>query len=360
MDPSDLRRIIMEDDKSLVNNDDSTETDFLEKTWREGSKIDKITPEVDENGNMVPKYVVFNPGKNERKTSGYQYMICYGFIEDGPINGSPRVKGNIRTTASFPLGVGKTYSSPEEILQELTTLKITVRRTAGSNEKLVYGTTGPLNHLYPWYKVLTGGSIFSAVKVCRNVDQILLDRPQILRIFFLSITKLTDKGVYMIPKSVLDFRSDNSMAFNLLVYLKIDTDITKAGIRGIVNKEGERITSFMLHIGNFTRRGGKHYSVEYCKRKIDKMKLTFALGTIGGLSLHIRIDGRISKRLQAQVGFQRNICYSLMDINPWLNKLTWNNSCEIHKVTAVIQPSVPKDFMLYEDILIDNTGKILK
>nr|prf matrix protein [Henipavirus hendraense] len=74
----------------------------------------------------------------------------------------------------------------------------------GYNEKFVFGSSGPLHHLLPWKKILTGGSIFNAVKVCRNVDQIQLEKQQSLRIFFLSITKLNDSGIYMIPRTMLE------------------------------------------------------------------------------------------------------------------------------------------------------------
>lgn len=332
---------------------------FSPATWEENGLLTKIEPETDEKGKLVPKYKVYNPGHNERKSGGYQYLICYGFVEDDLSDSPKNTRGKIRTIAALPLGVGKTLSTPEDILSEVCSLRITVRRTAGSTEKIVYGITGPISHLAPWRKMIQNGSIFNANKVTRHVESIPLTLGQRLRVFFLSITKLTDSGVYMIPKSILDFRANNAVSFNLLVTLKIDADISQAGIKGIISEKGEKVVTFMLHVGNFKRKLGKIYSVEYCQRKVDKMMMIFSLGSVGGLSFHIKITGKLSKRLFAQIGFQRNICYSLMDINPWLNKLTWNNTCEIRKVSAVLQPSVPRDFNLYEDVFIDNTGKIL-
>nr|APT69528.1 matrix [Henipavirus hendraense] len=344
------------------NLDDPIEgvSDFSPTSWENGGYLNKVEPEIDKHGSMIPKYKIYTPGANERKFNNYMYMICYGFVEDVERSPESGKRKKIRTIAAYPLGVGKSTSHPQDLLEELCSLKVTVRRTAGATEKIVFGSSGPLHHLLPWKKILTGGSIFNAVKVCRNVDQIQLEKQQSLRIFFLSITKLNDSGIYMIPRTMLEFRRNNAIAFNLLVYLKIDADLAKAGIQGSFDKDGTKVASFMLHLGNFVRRAGKYYSVEYCKRKIDRMKLQFSLGSIGGLSLHIKINGVISKRLFAQMGFQKNLCFSLMDINPWLNRLTWNNSCEISRVAAVLQPSVPREFMIYDDVFIDNTGKILK
>ncbi|AFH96009.1 matrix protein [Ghana virus] len=334
-------------------------TNFMPYTWEFGGSLNKVEPELDENGSMIPKVRVLNPGYNDRKSSGYQYLICYGFVEDIRSESNGDKKPTIRTTASFPLGVGRSDASPENLLDEVCKLSITVRRTSGAEEKIVYGVSGGILYLDPWKKVLKNGAIFTATKVCRNIECVLVDKHQSLRIFFLSITKLTDRGYYTIPRRMLEFRYNNAIALNLLVTLAISTDTTKSGVRGIKNEDGFTLVTFMTHMGNFQRRAGKTYSLEYCSRKVDKMKMKFSLGAIGGLSFHVRIDGVISKRLFAEMGFRRNICYCLIDINPWINKLTWSNTCEIRNVAAVLQPSVPRDFMIYDDVFIDNTGKIL-
>ncbi|UOX72981.1 matrix protein [Jingmen Crocidura shantungensis henipavirus 1] len=334
--------------------------DFNKATWEEGKYLKSIEAEVDKDGFMIPKYRVINPGGNDRKTNGYMYLIAYGFVEDVPDYNSDGKKPIIRTIAAFPFGVGASTSSPEDLLKSACSLDISVRRTAGSTEKIVLGARGTLGELAPWSSVLSNGAIFNAVKICNNVELIQLEKPQRLRIFFLSITLLTDKGIYKVPRTILDFREHNAVSFNLLVSLLLNADLTRAGMKGIVDKDGKRHATFMLHIGNFVRKGKKPYSVEYCKKKVDLMNMVFSLGAVGGLSFHVKFKGKLSKRLIASMGFHRNLCYSLMDINPGLNKLTWNHECEISKVTAVFQPSIPKDFKIYEDVLIDATGKVLK
>ncbi|QRN45787.1 matrix protein [Ruloma virus] len=334
------------------------QADFLPSSWEEGGTLTAFEAEADENGHLIPKVRVINPGWNTRKGSGYMYLILYGIIEEKikKLNG----KREFRTFAAFPLGVGRTTSTPDDLLDACLQLDITVRRTAGSNEKLVYGCANLPILLLPWREVIENGSIFPAMKVCCNVDLILLDVPQKFRPIFLTITKLTDAGYYQVPKTILDFRMQNGVSFNLLVYLKVGADMTGCGVKGIINDEGDKVVTFMLHIGNFQRRNGKQYSLEYCKQKVDRMQLYFSLGAIGGLSFHIYIKGKMSNVLKAQLGYKKNICYSLMDINPALNKVMWKAECQIDKVTAVFQPSVPKEFRFYDDVLIDNTGKILK
>ncbi|AVM86023.1 M protein [Mount Mabu Lophuromys virus 2] len=332
--------------------------DFTKSTWEEGGTLTAIEAEADSSGRLIPKYRVINPGRNSRKTAGYMYLLIYGIVEEK--EGTPGVKKGMKTFASFPLGVGKSTSHPQTLLDGILSLDITVRRTCGSGEMLVYGSNNIKPELSPWRDILTTGAIFPAIKVCTNVDMVAVDRPQRFRPVFLTITLLTDAGVYKIPRNILDFRVAKAVSFNLLIELLVGADFTNSGIKGVVNSDGERVTTFMIHIGNFMRKNGKEYSVDYCRQKIDKMDLRFALGAVGGLSLHVIVAGKMSHTLRAQLGYKSSICYSLMDTNPYLNKLMWKSECSINKVTAVLQPSIPKEFKVYEDVLIDHTGKIMK
>nr|WFG82179.1 matrix protein [Bovine narmovirus 1]WFG82185.1 matrix protein [Bovine narmovirus 1] len=334
--------------------------DFLPKSWEEKGYLESIPARSDKAGRLVPHVRVVDPGWGDRKGSGYMYLLVHGIIEDVADNEQEQAKTRGRTVAAFPLGVGKSESRPDELLAAILKLKITVRRTAGSGERIVFGVNSSITGLEPWKNVLLNGAIFSAHKVCNNVDEVRLDVPQRLRPIFLTITLLTDDGVYQIPKFFSEFRATNAVSFNLLVQLIIGADLSLAGVRGVIDEDGEKITTFMVHIGNFMRRNGKVYSVQYCRGKVDRMDLHFSLGAIGGLSFHVRVLGKISKALHAQLGFKRSICYSLMDTNPTLNRLVWRADCRIKKVTAVFQPSLSSDFKIYDDILIDNTGKILK
>ncbi|URD31437.1 matrix protein [Parajeilongvirus brazilense] len=338
--------------------------EFSRSTWEEGGTLEALQAEADTDGKLIPKYRVVNPGWNDRKGSGYMYLLIYGIIEEKPsvigMKESIKERGGPKAFGAFPLGVGKSKSSPQELLEAIQNLDITVRRTAGAGEKLVMGTSNISPILAPWKDILYYGAIFSAIKVCNNVDVVQVDKNLRLRPVFLTITMLTDAGCYRVPRSVLEFRLNNAISFNLLVELLVGSDLSTSGVKGMVTKEGERVTTFMVHIGNFVRHRKKEYSIDYCRQKVDKMDLRFSLGAVGGLSLHIKIAGKMSKTLRAQLGYKSLICYSLMDTNPYLNRLMWKSECSIHRVIAVFQPSVPKEFKIYDDILIDHTGKILK
>ncbi|UWK09070.1 matrix protein [Gerbil paramyxovirus] len=332
--------------------------DFLSSSWEEGGTLVAIDPEADDNGKLIPKVRVINPGRNSRKSAGYMYLLIHGIIEEKTLD-TAKNRG-MKTFAAFPLGVGKSTSAPQDLLESITQLDVTVRRTSGYSEMLVFGSSNIAMNLNPWKDILTTGAIFPAIKVCNNVDVVAVDRPQKFRPIFLTITLLTDAGIYKVPRTILDFRMKNAISFNLLVELLVGADISTAGIKGTINSDGERVTTFMIHIGNFYRRKNKEYSVDYCRQKIDKMDLRFSLGAVGGLSLHVNICGKMSHALKAQLGYNQTICYSLMDTNPYLNKLMWKAECTINKVTAVLQPSVPREFRVYDDVLIDHTGKIMK
>ncbi|WJL29527.1 matrix protein [Plecomyxo virus] len=336
--------------------------DFSSKSWEEGGVLGAFEVEADEEGKLIPKVKVINPGWNDRKGTGYMYLIICGFIEDNTDQSNIHDKKKKQTwcLASFPLGVGKSHASPEQLLSAVLSLQITVRRTAGYDEKLVYGTSNVKPDLHPWGNILGQGAVFPALKVCAYVETVPLDRPLRFRPVFLTITMLTDAGVYKVPKNILEFRCRNAISFNLLVEIRVGGEIQNAGIKGLVDENGNKITTFMVHIGIFSRKNGRTYSADYCRQKVDKMDLRFSLGAVGGLSLHVKVCGKMSKTLRAQLGYRKVICYSLMDTNPFLNRLMWKYECSINKITAVFQPSVPIEFKIYEDVLIDHTGKILQ
>uniref|UniRef100_A0AAU7E3N4 Matrix protein n=1 Tax=Mus rat paramyxovirus TaxID=3141895 RepID=A0AAU7E3N4_9MONO len=332
--------------------------DFLPSSWQEGGTLYALEAEADDEGRLIPRYRVVNPGWNSRKSPGFMYLLIYGIIEEKELK--DKKNRGFKSFGAFPLGVGRSRSDPQDLLDAVLQLDITVRRTAGAGEKLVMGTSNISSVLSPWKDILTNGAVFQAIKVCNNIDTIMVDRPQRLRPIFLTITMLTDAGCYKIPKTILDFRASGAISFNLLVVLSVGADFTPCGTKGLIDENGERVTTFMVHIGNFVRRGNKEYSVDYCRQKVDKMDLRFSLGAVGGLSFHVKLAGKVSKTLRAQLGYRSTICYSLMDTNPYLNRVMWKAECSIQKVTAVFQPSVPKEFKIYDDVLIDHTGKILK
>nr|WPV62426.1 MAG: matrix protein [Jingmen bat jeilongvirus 7] len=337
--------------------------DFLPSSWAEGGVLPALEPEVDRLGLLLPQYRVINPGFNDRRSSGYMYLIVYGIVEigkEGKVDKEQKqTKSKIWVLSAFPLGVGKTDSSVAQLLDAVTELDISVRRTAGYDEKIVFCTGKFRADLAPWRGILEYGAVFPALKTCTHVESLPLDKPLKFRPVFLTATLLTDAGVYKVPRSVLEFRYKNAISFNLLIQLKVGADLSKYGIKSTLSEDGKEVTTVMIHIGNFARRSGKIYSADYCRKKVDRMDLKFSLGAIGGLSFHIKVCGKMSHALRAQLGYKKQICYSLMDVNPFLNKFMWKYECSIEKVTAVFQPSVPREFKIYNDILIDHTGKIL-
>nr|UXG78456.1 matrix protein [Peste des petits ruminants virus]UXG78472.1 matrix protein [Peste des petits ruminants virus] len=328
--------------------------DFDKSAWDVKGSIARIEPTTYHDGRLIPHVRVIDPGLGDRKGECFMYLFLLGVIEDNdPL--SPPVG---RTFGSLPLGVGRSTARPEELLREATELDIVVRRTAGLNEKLVFYNNTPLSLLTPWRKVLTTGSVFSANQVCNAVNLVPLDTPQRFRVVYMSITRLSDNGYYSVPRRMLEFRSANAVAFNILVTLRIENGTNPS--RYIVGSWENPEVTFMVHVGNFRRKKNKVYSADYCKMKIEKMGLVFALGGIGGTSLHIRSTGKMSKTLHAQLGFKKILCYPLMDINEDLNRYLWRAECRIVKIQAVLQPSVPQEFRVYDDVIINDDQGLFK
>ncbi|AFM97195.1 matrix protein [Salem virus] len=329
---------------------------FPSACWEDKGSLEAIDPEVDGKGKLVPKVRVIDPGLGTRKSGQYLYLLLHGLIEDLEVVAVPQP----RTFCALPLGVAQSHASPESLLAECLKLNLSVRRTAGAEEKLVIFNTKPLDLLSPWKKVLAQGAVYPATKICNSIERVPLEVPLRMRPLFLTITVLSDSGFYQIPRPLQEFRVRNGVSFNLLFHIALGDDLESVGIKGVIDDDGQRIMTVLIHLGNFIRKRGKTYTNDYCKRKIERMKLTFALGAVGGASIHIKVEGKISKRLFAQIGFRNTICYPIMEVNPSLNKLLWKTECHIKRVQAVLQPSVPDDFRIYNDIVIDHSGKILR
>nr|P22046.1 RecName: Full=Matrix protein [Rinderpest virus (strain Kabete O)]AAA47398.1 envelope matrix protein (M) [Rinderpest morbillivirus] len=328
--------------------------DFDKSAWDVKGSIQPIGPKTYSDGRLIPQVRVIDPGLGVRKDECFSYIFLWGLSEDSdPL--SPPIG---RTFGSLPLGVGRSTARPEELLKEATILDILVRRTAGFNEQLVFYDNSPLKVLTPWKKVLTSGSVFNANQVCETVNLIPLDFYQRFRVVYMSITRLSDNGGYDIPRHWPEFRSMNAIAFNSLVTIRFEQSPIEHW--RILNSEHLLVATFMVHIGNFQRKKTDMYSADYCKPKIEKMGLVFALGGIGGTSLHIRATGKMSKTLWALEGFKKHLCYPLMDINEDLNRELWRSKCKIVRIQAVLQPSVPQDFRVYRDVIIEDDQGLFK
>ncbi|UQM99544.1 matrix protein [Gierle apodemus virus] len=329
----------------------ATSWDFDQDSWDTKGALAPIITDTGPDGRLIPKVRVINPGLGDKRGDGVKYLLIHGVVEDVGL----RPIG--RAFAAFPLGFAKCSATPEDLLKAVLALNITVRRTAGASEKLVFYNTAPLGILSPWSKVLNTGCIFNAAQVCNAVEMIPLDIPQCMRPVYLTVTILSDSGFYQVPKSLQDFRADGCIAFNILVALSVEGNIDAAMGRSADLETKESFITFMLHIGVFKRKKNKTYSTTYCIQKIEKMKLVFALGGIAGVSLHVRIRGKMSKALHAQLGFRRNLVYPLMYVNSQLNRILWKKTCKIDKVMGILQPSVPREFKMYDDIVVDMTDK---
>nr|DAZ91185.1 TPA_asm: matrix protein [Raton olivaceo morbillivirus] len=326
--------------------------DLPPESWDQKGSLIPIQTDTSPDGKLIPKVRVIEPGLGDKRGVGVLYLLLHGVIEDvslTPIG---------RTFGAFPLGFGRSHSSPDELLKAVLQLRISVRRTAGSTEKLVFYNTEPLGILTPWRKVLNGGCLFNASHVCNAVECIPLDVPQCFRPVYLTITVLSDSGTYIIPKLIQDIRADGCLSFNLLFTLKVGKNLDTYEQSRSVEAESDKLMTFMIHIGIFKRSRNKVYSGTYCMQKVEKMKLAFALGCVGGVSLHIRVLGKMSKVLQSMLGFRKNVVYPLMYVNSHLNKLLWRTECSIEKVVGVLQPAVPSDFKIYDDIVADVTNLV--
>ncbi|AYN62578.1 matrix protein [Pacific salmon paramyxovirus] len=335
---------------------------FHKSTWEEDGTIDPVELKIDGKGVAVPTMRMTSAGDLVTKGEPYVYLMLLGFVEkmSADEEGLGKKKGKLCCYGALPLGVGECRYSDEAILDAVGKLDITVRRTAGYGEKAVFGVGGVTSPLSPWKKALTGGMIYPALKTLSAPHKVPLGCRVKLRVTFVSGTRLGELTIYKIPKSLLDIRMPQSVSFNLNVLLSTGAKLTTRGVEPIFTSDGKQAVSFLVHVGHFIRDKKKVYSVEYCKQKVEYMGLKFSLGNVGGVSFHVNITGKMSKTLQTSIGFKRHICYPLMDTNPTMNAVLWASSVEIHSVTAVFQPSVPKEFTYYDDVLVDNTGKVLK
>nr|AEA40466.1 matrix protein [Measles morbillivirus] len=328
--------------------------DFDKSAWDIKGSIAPIQPTTHSDGRLVPQVRAIDPGLGDRKDERSMHMFLLEAVEDSDPPGPPIG----RAPGSPPLGAGRSTAKPEELLKEATELDTVARRTAGPNEKLVFHNNTPPTLLTPWRKVPTTGSVLNANQVCNAVNPTPLDTPQRLRAVHMSITRPSDNGHYTVPRRMPELRSVNAVAFNLLVTLRIDKAIGPG--KTIDNAEQLPEATPMVHIGNPRRKKSEVHSADYCKMKIEKMGLVFALGGTGGTSLHIRSTGKMSKTLHAQLGLKKTPCHPLMDINEDPNRSLWRSRCKTARIQAVLQPSVPQELRIHDDAITNDDQGLFK
>nr|CAA34587.1 unnamed protein product [Measles morbillivirus] len=257
-----------------------------------------------------------------------------------------------RAPGSPPPGAGRPTAKPEELPKEATEPDTVARRTAGPNEKPVLHNNTPPTLPTPRRKAPTTGSVPNANQVCNAANLTPLDTPQRLRAVYMSITRLSDNGYYTVPRRMLEFRSVNAVALNLLATLRTDKAIGPG--KTTDNAEQPPEATFLVHIGNPRRKKSEVHSADHCKMKIEKMGPVSAPGGIGGTSLHIRSTGKTSKTLHAQLGLKKTPCYPPMDINEDLNRSLWRSRRKTARIQAAPQPSAPQEPRTHDDAITND------
>nr|pir matrix protein - measles virus [Measles morbillivirus] len=333
----------------------TTEIHDLDKSaWDIKGSIAPTQPTTHSDGRLVPQVRVTDPGLGDRKDERSMYMLPLGVAEDSDPPGPPIG----RASGPPPLGVGRSTAKPEELPKEATEPDTVARRTAGLNEKPVFHNNTPPTLLIPRRKVPTTGSVLNANQVCNAANPTPLDTPQRPRAVHMSITRPSDNGHHTVPRRMLESRSVNAVALNLLATPRID----KATGHGKTTDNAEQPpeATSMVHIGNPRRKKSEVHSADHCKTKTEKMGPVPAPGGIGGTSPHIRSTGKMSKTLHAQLGLKKTPCHPPMDTNEDPNRLLWRSRCKTARIQAVPQPSVPQELRIYDDAIINDDQGPLK
>nr|AVM87382.1 matrix protein [Fer-de-lance virus] len=341
-----------------------TIAEFNPLTWAEHGSLSPMLLEQGPDKKIIPQYRFIAPKAEAGRTKMDWYLTLSGIIEcksqpGTGVDTQPTSSGKkIVSMGMIPLGVGHTKETPDALLEAVVKLKITVRRTARSSETLIFTFADVDPRLAPWNYNLKSGMGFPSMKVSSQAHLIPVDQRCTMRGVFLIITALGAGSYYKIPRPIQNLTIADTISVNFLVGLTTDGDLSKAGLMSTRDSEGHHTVETMIHLGIFKRTKGKSYTVEYCQTKVLAMDLTFALAGVGGVSLHVIVNGKISKQLLTQLAGHRSICYSLMDINPKINSVLWRPMVEISYIKAVFQPSIPKEFKIYSDVIVKKAGRV--
>ncbi|UQS35949.1 matrix protein [Porcine respirovirus 2] len=261
-------------------------------------------------------------------------------------------------SGSPPIGIATYLGTDQELLKASVELQVTVRRTVRSSDLIVYMVDSIPPAMMAWASRLKRGMIFNANKVALAPQCLPIDKDIRFRVVFVNGTSLGSITIAAVPQTLADRALRNSISVSLMVSLKTGASTESKGIIPTLNEKGDKVLNFILHLGFLHSQVGRAYSMQHCKLKIEKMRLIFSLGLVGGISFHVQLTGVVSKSFVGQLGGKKDLCYPLMDVNPHTNLVICAASVEITGVDAVLQPSIPRDFKYYPNVVAENIGQM--
>nr|UCZ51387.1 M [Eptesicus fuscus orthorubulavirus] [Eptesicus fuscus orthorubulavirus] len=310
---------------------------------------------------LVKQIRVRTLGHADQDSESICFLNSYGFIKEAPkeeefIREDRPPESKITLTACMlPLGPGPNIRSPNQLLKSAADMKISVRKTAGSREQVIFHVTRAPPILQNFQFIRERYACVSSDKFIKSPGKIRAGPDYCYIITFLSLTYCPISQKFKVPRPLLSFRSTRMRSVHLEVIFKIQCSSDSPLKKGLItdDEKGVPKASVWIHLCNFYkgRNITKTYDEAYFAEKCKKMALSVGISDLWGPTIVVHAEGKIPKAASLFFNSRGWALHPLSDAAPTLAKSLWSIGCEILEVNAILQGSDYSSLLLSSDVL---------
>ncbi|ACN72642.1 matrix protein [avian paramyxovirus 7] len=296
------------------------------------------------------------------------FINTYGFIEERPTERTgffqPGEKNQqqVVTAGMLTLGQIRTNIDPDEIGEACLRLKVNAKKSAASEEKIVFSILEKPPALMTAPVVQDGGLIAKAEGSIKCPGKMMSEIHYSFRVMFVSITMLDNQSLYRVPTAISSFKNKALYSIQLEVLLEVDVKPESPQCKFLADQKGKKVASVWFHLCNSkkTNASGKPRSLEDMRKKVRDMGIKVSLADLWGPTIIVRATGKMSKYMLGFFSTSGTSCHPVTKSSPDLAKILWSCSSTIIKANAIVQGSVKVDVLTLEDIQVSSAAKINK
>ncbi|ARU83020.1 M [Antarctic penguin virus C] len=295
------------------------------------------------------------------------FITTYGFIQGLELKAdeSQAVEINhdrtVLTSCMLPIGSVAKQHNLQQIAQACLDLKITCKKTANNQERIVFTVVHAPQLLSSCSVVKNGVTSCAAAINVKSPEKISSNQDLDYKIVFVSLTIIPKNTVYKVPSLALKATSNHAYSVNLSAMIKIDIPETHPLAKTLTRKADGFYANVWIHFGLISAvdKSGKRMPIEKVAEKVRRLEIRLSLVDLFGPTIIFACKGIMTKTFKTFFSRKGTAAYPLGRAAPGLGKLLWSQSASIQSASIVLQGGTLEQISGFSDYAVDNT-KITK